>query len=51
MPSLASIPDITDPERLLIEGSFGIPLMRHLSSALSYHSGLGGTTVEMELHQ
>lgn len=51
MPSLASIPDITDPERLLIEGSFGLPLMRHLSSALSYHSGVGGTTVEMELHQ
>lgn len=51
MPSLAAIPDITDPDRLLIEGSFGIPLMRHLSSALSYHSGIGGTTVEMELHQ
>lgn len=51
MPSLASIPDITDPERLHLEGSFGIPLMRHLASALSFHSGHSGTTVEMELHQ
>lgn len=51
LPSLASIPDITDPERLHIEGSFGIPLMRHLASALSFRSGHSGTTVEMELHQ
>lgn len=51
LPSLASIPDIADPERLLIEGSFGIPLMKHLSSALSFHSGRNGTTVEMELYQ
>jgi anti-sigma regulatory factor (Ser/Thr protein kinase) len=51
MPSLASVPDITDPDRMLVEGSFGIPLMRHLSSALSFHSGCDGTTVEMELHQ
>lgn len=47
----APVPDITDPERLLIEGAFGIPLMQHLSSALSFHSGEQGTTVEMELHQ
>ena len=51
MPSLASVPDITDPDRLHIEGSFGIPLMKHLSSALSFHSGRNGTTVEMELYQ
>jgi anti-sigma regulatory factor (Ser/Thr protein kinase) len=53
MPSLASVPDIADPDRLLIEGSFGIPLMRHLSSALSFHAGVNGcgTTVEMELYQ
>ena len=47
----APIPDITDPERLLIEGAFGIPLMRHLSSAMSFHTGSNGTTVEMEVHQ
>ncbi|MCP3988975.1 MAG: ATP-binding protein [Actinomycetia bacterium] len=46
-----SAPEITDPDRLLLEGAFGIPLMQHLSSALSFHSGLEGTTVEMELHQ
>ena len=51
LPSLATVPDIADPERLLIEGSFGIPLMKHLSSALSFRSGHNGTTVEMELYQ
>lgn len=51
MPEPAAVPDITDPERLLIEGAFGIPLMQHLSSAMSFQSGQQGTTVEMELHQ
>jgi anti-sigma regulatory factor (Ser/Thr protein kinase) len=51
LPSVASVPDIADPERLHIEGSFGLPLMKHLSSALWFHSGRNGTTVEMELHQ
>lgn len=51
MPEPAAVPDITDPERLQIEGAFGIPLMQHLSSAMSFHSGQQGTTVEMELHQ
>ncbi len=51
MPEPAAVPDITDPERLLIEGAFGIPLMQHLSSAMSFQSGQEGTTVEMELHQ
>lgn len=46
-----SVPDITDPDRLLTEGAFGIPLMQHLSSALSFRTGHHGTTVEMELHQ
>ncbi|MEM8924182.1 MAG: ATP-binding protein [Actinomycetota bacterium] len=46
-----SVPDMSDPARLLIEGAFGVPLMQHLSSALSFHSGGSGTTVEMELHQ
>lgn len=47
----APVPEITDPERLLVEGAFGLPLMQHLSTACSFHSGHGGTTVEMELHQ
>jgi anti-sigma regulatory factor (Ser/Thr protein kinase) len=51
MPEPSVVPDIADPERLLIEGAFGIPLMQHLSSALSFHTGHDGTTVEMELHQ
>lgn len=46
-----AVPEITDPERLLMEGAFGLPLMQHLSSAVSFHSGHNGTTVEMELHQ
>jgi anti-sigma regulatory factor (Ser/Thr protein kinase) len=46
-----SVPEITDPERLLVEGAFGLPLMQHLSSELSFHTGHQGTTVEMELHQ
>ncbi|MGI9617001.1 MAG: ATP-binding protein [Acidimicrobiales bacterium] len=51
MPEPPVVPDIADPERLLVEGAFGIPLMQHLSSALSFHTGHDGTTVEMELHQ
>jgi anti-sigma regulatory factor (Ser/Thr protein kinase) len=48
----SSPPEITDPDRLLLEGAFGIPLMRHLSSAVSFHTDNGhGTTVEMVLHQ
>ena len=46
-----SVPEITDPQRLRIEGAFGLPLMQQLSSAMSFHSGQQGTTVEMELHQ
>lgn len=51
MPQPTALPEISDPERLLTEGAFGIPLMHHLSSAVSFHSGDEGTTVEMELHQ
>lgn len=51
LPAPAPLPEITDPERLLLEGAFGIPLMQHLSSAVSFHSGQEGTTVQMELHQ
>jgi len=48
----AEVPEITDPERLLLEGAFGIPLMRMLSTEMSFHCIDGqGTTVEVELHQ
>lgn len=48
---LEPVPEITDPERLFIEGAFGLPLMQHLSNALHFHTGDDGTTVEMELYQ
>jgi len=52
MAELAAVPDITDPERLLLEGAFGIPLMQMLSTEMSFHCVDGqGTTVEVELHQ
>lgn len=51
LPAPEPVPDMGDPERLFIEGAFGIPLMQHLSSALSFHTGQAGTTVNMELHQ
>jgi len=44
-------PDITDPDRLLVEGAFGIPLMRHLSNSMSFESTPEGTVVELELLQ
>ena len=50
MPAVAAVADFAD-HRPLSAGSLGIPLMKHFSSAWSYHSGLGGTTVQMELYQ
>jgi len=51
MPEQYEVPDITHPDRLLIEGAFGVPLMERLSSACSFVSAETGTTVQMELHQ
>ena len=51
MPGPPDVPDITHPDRLLIEGAFGVPLMERLSSACSFVSAETGTTVQMELHQ
>ena len=52
MPELSDLPEIDHPERLLMEGGFGVPLMQHLSSGeVSFHSGPSSTTVELELHQ
>lgn len=51
MPEKYEVPDITHPDRLLIEGAFGVPLMERLSSACSFVSADTGTTVQMELYQ
>ncbi len=52
MPEETPVPAIDEPERLDIEGGFGIPLMRTLSSAeVIFDSSPQGTTVQMELWQ
>lgn len=51
MPEHYEVPDIGDPERLLVEGAFGVPLMEQLTSACQFVSAATGTTVNMELYQ
>lgn len=51
IPEQYEVPDITHPDRLHIEGAFGVPLMERLSSACSFVSAESGTTVQMELYQ
>ena len=51
MPEQYEVPDITHPDRLLIEGAFGVPLMERLATACSFVSAESGTIVEMELYQ
>lgn len=51
MPEHYEVPDITHPDRLLIEGAFGVPLMERLASACQFVTAATGTTVNMELHQ
>ncbi len=51
MPERHEVPEITHPDRLLIEGAFGVPLMERLSSAYTFVSAETGTIVEMELYQ
>ncbi len=51
MPDNHDVPDITHPDRLLIEGAFGVPLMQRLSSAVTFETASTGTTVQMELNQ
>ncbi len=51
MPEQYEVPDITHPDRLLIEGAFGVPLMERLSSACRFESADTGTTVQMDLYQ
>ena len=46
------VPDVDHPDRLLIEGGFGVPLMQHLSSGdVHFTSTPEGTTVDLELHR
>jgi stage II sporulation protein AB (anti-sigma F factor) len=51
MPEHYEVPDITHPDRLQIEGAFGVPLMERLSSAVRFESAATGTTVRMDLLQ
>lgn len=52
LPDLVDVPDIEHPDRLLIEGGFGVPLMQHLSSGdVHFTSTPEGTTVDLELHR
>jgi anti-sigma regulatory factor (Ser/Thr protein kinase) len=51
MPEHFEVPDITHPDRLQIEGAFGVPLMERLSSACSFVTAATGTMVMMELYQ
>lgn len=51
MPEHYEVPDITHPDRLLIEGAFGVPLMERLASACQFVTAATGTTVNMELYQ
>jgi len=52
LPEIVDVPDIDHPDRLLIEGGFGVPLMQHLSSGdVQFSSTSEGTTVALELHR
>ena len=51
MPDPLEIPAMGDPERLTLEGGFGIPLMRQLADRASFDSGPDGTVVDLELRQ
>lgn len=52
VPDLLDVPDMDHPDRLLIEGGFGVPLMQHLSSGdVHFTSTPEGTTVDLELHR
>ena len=46
------IPEITHPDRLLIEGGFGVPLMKELTrGAMEYITGPDGTTLELRVQR
>lgn len=49
--ALDVIPAMSDPERLDLEGGFGIPLMRQLSDSAKFSTGPDGTVVSLEIRQ
>lgn len=52
MPVDMPVPDMEHPDRLHLEGGFGVPLMRQLTKgAISFDSSSKGTTVTLEVHQ
>lgn len=52
LPDLVDVPDMEHPDRLLLEGGFGVPLMQQLSSGdVQFTSTAEGTTVDLELHR
>ncbi len=52
MAELDELPDMEHPDRLQLEGGFGVPLMQRLSSGeVVFHSTPEGTTVELEIRQ
>jgi len=53
-PGIVELNDITNINQAAsneVEGSIGIPLMKHLSNVWNFTSDSAGTRVEMELHQ
>ena len=52
LPDLLDVPDMEHPDRLLLEGGFGVPLMQHLASGdVHFTTTAEGTTVDLEVHR
>lgn len=49
--SLTPLPEMDDPERLAIEGGFGLPLIRVLTDEAEIRSSPEGTAVKLVVHQ
>jgi serine/threonine-protein kinase RsbW len=49
--ALTELPAMGDPERLAIEGGFGLPLMRVLTDEAEVRSSPEGTAVKLVVHQ
>jgi serine/threonine-protein kinase RsbW len=48
--ALAALPDLEDPERLGVEGGFGLPLMRVLTDEAEIRSSPDGTAIKLVVH-
>ena len=46
-----SVPEITHPDRLMIEGGFGVPLIEQFSELVTFDADASGTTVTIRLDQ